>query len=166
MSSTRNSPIAAADYFLWQLPDNSQKQTESSELSLWPEELPELPVTIRCSGASNMGVVDASITLTDGEGKPKIFYPIEQKLMAMGGRMLILPCRAYGNPKVRENSISKFTQVQPTITWMLPNYVSLSHGQDTDNVRVDREGNLIIENVFAHDGGTYRCTAATHKGTV
>jgi len=48
---------------------------------------------------------------------------------------------------------------------MLPNYVSLSHGQDTHNVRVDRDGNLIIETVFAHDGGTYRCTAATHKGT-
>ncbi|CBY16272.1 unnamed protein product, partial [Oikopleura dioica] len=145
-------PIAAADYFLWQLPDNTQKQTATSELSLWPDDFHQLPFTIQCSGANNFGVVDASITLTDGEGKPKIFYPIENRLTAMGGKMLVLPCRAYGNPK-------------PTITWMLPNYVSLSHGQDTHNVRVDRDGNLIIETVFAHDGGTYRCTAATHKGS-
>jgi hypothetical protein len=57
-------------------------------------------VTIQCSGANNFGVVDASITLTDEDGKPKIFYPVENRLTAMGGKMLVLPCRAYGNPKV------------------------------------------------------------------
>jgi len=65
--------------------------------------------TIRCTAGNRWGAVAVEIELSEMATKPAIVEPSYRIVTAIGGKQLVIPCKAVGSPK-------------PDISWMLPNF--------------------------------------------
>lgn len=68
--------------------------------------------TIRCTAGNNWGAVAVEIELSEMTTRPAIVEPTYRSVTAIGGKQLMIPCKAVGIPK-------------PRISWMLPNFDTL-----------------------------------------